>query len=54
MAANASNQNKKEHISTKRSTVFEFDDVDIKLYVFCDAEAMCGVIGDVRGEVMLM
>ena len=27
---------------------FDFDDVDIKLYVFCDAEALCEVIGEVR------
>ena len=29
---------------------FDFDDVDIKLYVFCDAEAKCEVIGEVRGH----
>ena len=29
---------------------YDFGDVDIKLYVFCDAEAMCEVIGEVRGH----
>ncbi len=29
---------------------FDCDDVDIKLYVFWDAEAMCEVIGEVRGH----
>ena len=29
---------------------FDFDYVYIKLYVFWDAEAMCEVIGEVRGH----
>ena len=36
--------------SVSQQVLFDFDDVDIKLYVFCDAEAMCEVIGDVRGH----
>ncbi len=47
MAANASNQNKS---SLSQQVLFEFDDVDIKFYVFCDAEAMCEVIGEVSGH----
>ena len=42
MAANASNPKKKYCL--------DFDDVDIKLNVFWDAEAMCEVIGEVTGH----
>ena len=30
--------------SVSQQVLFDFDDVDIKLYVFSDAEAMCEVI----------
>ena len=40
----------KTKTSVYQQVLFDFDDVDIKLYVFCDAEAMCDVIGDVRGH----
>ena len=43
MAANASNQNKKVVYISKYWLYF--DDVDIKLYVFWDVEAMCKVNG---------
>ncbi len=36
--------------SVSQQVLFDFDDADIKLYVFCDAEAMCEVIGEVRGH----
>ncbi len=36
--------------SVSQQVLFDFDDVDIKLYVFCDAEAMCEVIGEVSGH----
>ena len=42
MAANASNQNKK--ITYLSKYCFDVDDVDINLYVFWAAEAMCEVI----------
>ena len=36
--------------SVSQQVLSDFDDVDIKLYVFDDAEAMCEVIGEVRGH----
>ena len=38
----------KQKVAYLSKYCFDFDDVDIKLYVFWDAEAMCEVIGDVR------
>ena len=41
----------KQKVAYLSKYCFDFDDVDIKLYVFfCDAEAMCEVIGEVRGH----
>ena len=41
----------KQKVAYLSKNCFDFDDVDIKLYVFWDAEAMCEVIGML--EVML-
>ena len=40
----------KSSVSQQDLVLFDFYDVDIKLYIFCDAEAMCEVIGEVRGH----
>ena len=51
---NGSKRNTPKKISvSQQAYCFDFDDVDIKSYVLWDAEAMCEVIGEVRGEVML-
>ena len=40
----------KQKVAYLSKYCFDFDYVDIKLYVFWDAEAMCEVIGEVRGH----
>ena len=39
----------KQKVAYLSKYCFDFDDVDINLYVFWDAEAMFEVIGEVRG-----
>ena len=45
MAENASKP--KQKVAYFSKYCFDFDEVDIKLYVFWNAEAMCEVIGEV-------
>ena len=40
----------KQKVAYLSKYCFDFDGVDIKVYVFCDAEAMYEVIGEVRGH----
>ena len=37
----------KQKVAYLSKYCFDFDDVDIKLYVFWDAEGMCEVVGEV-------
>ena len=40
----------KQNVAYLSKYCFDLDDIYIKLYVFCDAEAMCEVIGEVGGH----
>ena len=40
----------KQKVAYLSKYCFDVDDVDINLYVFWDAEAMCEVTGEVRGH----
>ena len=40
----------KQKVSYLSKYCFDFDDVDIKLYVVWDAQVLCEVIGGIRGH----
>ena len=40
----------KQKVAYLSKNCFDFDDVGIRVYVFWDAEAMCEVIGEIRGH----
>ena len=44
----------KQKLAYLRKYCFDWDDVEIKLYVFWDGEAMCEVIGEIRGQASVV